>query len=84
MEAKRYLAASDADYRRELSTGSVISLSVQGGPMTSDERASFEALPLFVDAVTLRRADDQGKVDGLIVDGLEEWMKVVRRVALSQ
>jgi predicted HD phosphohydrolase len=58
-------------------------LSLQGGPMSSDERSRFEALPLFDDAVALRRADDRGKVDGLVVDGLAAWMEVVRRVAVD-
>jgi predicted HD phosphohydrolase len=51
--------------------------------MTSDECSRFEALPLFDDAVALRRADDRGKVDGLVVDGLAAWMEVVRRVAVG-
>ena len=81
--AKRYLVASGgrSTYRGGLSAGSVTSLSLQGGPMSSDERTRFEALPLFGDAVALRRADDRGKVDGLVVDGLAAWMEVVRRVA---
>jgi predicted HD phosphohydrolase len=66
-----------------LSPGSVTSLAVQGGPMSSDERAVFEASPLFAQAVTLRRADDRGKVDGLVVDGLAVWMDLVRRVAVT-
>jgi predicted HD phosphohydrolase len=79
--AKRYLVASGGTYGGDLSAGSVTSLSLQGGPMSSDERARFEALPLFGDAVALRRADDRGKVEGLAVDGLTAWMEVVRRVA---
>jgi predicted HD phosphohydrolase len=81
--AKRYLVASGGTYGGGLSAGSVTSLSLQGGPMSSDERARFEALPLFGDAVALRRADDRGKVDGLVVDGLAAWMEVVRRVAVG-
>lgn len=81
--AKRYLVASGGGgtYGGGLSAGSVTSLSLQGGPMSSEERSRFEALPLFGDAVALRRADDRGKVDGLVVDGLAAWMEVVRRVA---
>lgn len=81
--AKRYLVASGGTYSGGLSAGSVTSLSLQGGPMSSDERSRFEALPLFGDAVALRRADDRGKVDGLVVDGLTAWMEVVRRVAVG-
>jgi predicted HD phosphohydrolase len=81
--AKRYLVASGGTYGGGLSAGSVTSLSLQGGPMSSDEGALFEALPLFGDAVALRRADDRGKVEGLAVDGLAAWMEVVRRVAVG-
>lgn len=83
VDAKRYLAAVGGDYRGDLSAGSIISLSRQGGPMSSDERADFEAMPFFDDALTLRRADDRGKVDGLDVDGLASWMSVVRRMAVT-
>jgi predicted HD phosphohydrolase len=88
--AKRYLVADGrgdragdvgGGYGGGLSAGSVISLSMQGGPMSSDERAIFENSPLFQKAVALRRADDRGKVDGLVVDELGVWMAAVRRVA---
>ena len=35
--------------------------------MTEDEAAAFLARPWAADAVTLRRADDSGKVEGLVV-----------------
>jgi predicted HD phosphohydrolase len=79
--AKRYLVAGGGSYGGGLSAGSVTSLSVQGGPMSSDERSAFEGSPLFQQAVALRRADDRGKVDGLVVDDLAVWMAAVRRVA---
>jgi predicted HD phosphohydrolase len=81
--AKRYLVTVGGTYGGGLSPGSVTSLSLQGGPMTSDERADFESSPEWAEAVALRRADDRGKVDGLEVDGLEAWMIVVRRVATA-
>jgi predicted HD phosphohydrolase len=79
--AKRYLVAGEVAYGGDLSAGSVTSLSMQGGPMSSDERSAFEASPLFREAVTLRRADDRGKVEGLEVDDLGVWMAAMRRVA---
>jgi predicted HD phosphohydrolase len=81
--AKRYLVADEGSYGGGLSEGSVISLSMQGGPMSSDERSAFEASPLFGAAVALRRADDRGKVDGLAVDDLAVWISAVRRVAAA-
>ncbi len=79
--AKRYLVADEGVYGGGLSADSVASLAVQGGPMSTDERAKFERLSLFAESVALRRADDRGKVDGLLVEGLPVWMEVVRRVA---
>jgi gamma-butyrobetaine dioxygenase len=59
--AKRYLCAADADYLGLLSAESVRTLSLQGGPMTADQVAAFEALPHARDAVAVRRWDDQAK-----------------------
>jgi predicted HD phosphohydrolase len=44
-----------------LSAESVRTLSRQGGPMTAEEAAAFEALPHARDAVAVRRWDDQAK-----------------------
>ena len=65
--AKRYLVATDAGYGGVLTNDSVVSLGRQGGAMTEEEAAAFLALPWASDAVTLRRADDSGKVEGLVV-----------------
>jgi gamma-butyrobetaine dioxygenase len=59
--AKRYLCAADVGYFGLLSAESVRTLALQGGPMTADEVAGFEALPFWRDAVAVRRWDDQAK-----------------------
>ncbi len=59
--AKRYLCATDPDYRARLSDASVLSLKLQGGPMTSAEVAAFEANPHLADIVQVRIWDDLGK-----------------------
>jgi predicted HD phosphohydrolase len=82
--AKRYLVASEATYGEVLSADSVVSLARQGGPMTAAERADFERLPLAASAVALRRADESGKVEGLEVAGLGEWIPMVRRLHARQ
>ncbi|MEU9991006.1 HD domain-containing protein [Streptomyces sp. NPDC048045] len=79
--AKRYLAAADPDL--VLSPESARTLGCQGGPMTRQEAADFEADPDFAAAVALRRADDAGKVVGLRVAALESWRPVVERVAAA-
>jgi len=63
--AKRYLCATDDEYLSHLSDASVNSLRVQGGPMSAEQVARFEANPYYRDAVKLRRYDDDGKVAGL-------------------
>ena len=63
--AKRYLCAVDEAYQKRLSSASVHSLMVQGGPMNESEIAQFEANSYHRDAVQLRLYDDDGKVSGL-------------------
>ena len=71
--AKRYLCAVDPAYFATLSPASVQSLALQGGPMSADEVAAFEASPFFADAVQLRRFDDLGKVPGMVTPPLEHF-----------
>jgi phosphonate degradation associated HDIG domain protein len=63
--AKRYLCAVRAGYAEALSPASVVSLALQGGPMTAAETVAFTAQPHFRAAVTLREYDDRAKVVGL-------------------
>jgi predicted HD phosphohydrolase len=78
--AKRYLVATDVGYGGVLTNDSVVSLGRQGGAMTEEEAAAFLALPWAGDAVTLRRADDSGKVEGLAVRDLPSWIPVLEQV----
>ncbi len=63
--AKRYLCGTDTSYFGQLSKDSVLSLALQGGPMSAEEIAAFEALPGHREAVRLRRWDEGAKVKGL-------------------
>lgn len=63
--AKRYLCGTEADYFARLSSDSVRSLALQGGPMSEAEAAAFRAQPYALDAVQLRRFDEGAKVKGL-------------------
>lgn len=65
VDAKRYLCAVDPEYAGILSPGSVRSLELQGGPMSPDEVARFEALPGAEAAARLRRWDEGAKVPGV-------------------
>ena len=59
--AKRYLCAVEADYFAKLSPDSVRSLGLQGGPMSADEVEEFRRIPLYAEAVRLRRFDEAAK-----------------------
>jgi phosphonate degradation associated HDIG domain protein len=80
--AKRYLCATEADYFAKLSKDSVLSLSLQGGPMSPPEVAAFEALPNYAAAVQLRRFDEQAKVKGLATPEVSHFMPYVARAIL--
>jgi gamma-butyrobetaine dioxygenase len=71
--AKRYLCAIDAEYFAHLSSASVHTLKLQGGPMLPAEISQFEAEPYYRDAVVVRRCDDQGKVAGLKTPVLQDY-----------
>lgn len=79
--AKRYLAATDSAHAANLSPSSRRTLALQGGPMTEAEVAQFRTDPHFAAALALRRADDAGKVVGLVVAPLTTWRPVIERVA---
>lgn len=61
VEAKRYLCAVEPDYFHKLSSASVYTLAVQGGPMQQDEAAEFAASRFAADACRVRRFDDAAK-----------------------
>jgi gamma-butyrobetaine dioxygenase len=82
--AKRYLCAVDPSYLDGLSPASRLSLSLQGGPMSAQERAAFESNPAHGDAIRLRRWDDAAKVPGLDVPGLEHYRERFVRVVSGQ
>jgi len=83
VSAKRYLTATEPDYRSRLSEGSQRSLRAQGGPMTPEECAQFLAIDGSSDAIRLRRWDDHGKVVGLDVPALETWAPLLQRVSVT-
>lgn len=79
VQAKRYLVAVDANYYNKLSFASRRSLHLQGGPMTEAEVEEFESDPLFKLKITMREWDEQAKVPGLEVPGLESYRDMLIR-----
>jgi len=75
--AKRYLCATDAHYGAQLSPASIVTLELQGGPMSARELSAFEREPYHREALRVRRWDDQGKVAGLKTAALRDYRALV-------
>lgn len=81
--AKRYLCATRPEYYASLSQPSVVSLRLQGGPMTSEECSKFEQSPLWQDAIRLRLWDDAAKVPGARTLSLDDMTPILKGVILE-
>jgi phosphonate degradation associated HDIG domain protein len=79
--AKRYLCATDASYVARLSPASVLTLKLQGGPMSPGEVAAFETERHFREAVRVRQWDDRGKVAGMTTPGLTDFRALIEALA---
>jgi [1-hydroxy-2-(trimethylamino)ethyl]phosphonate dioxygenase len=77
--AKRYLCAIDSAYLAKLSGPSIVSMGLQGGPMSLAEIAEFESQPSFREAVRLRRWDDAAKVPGRPTPTIAEFAAYLRQ-----
>jgi phosphonate degradation associated HDIG domain protein len=83
VQAKRYLVATDARYLAGLSSASLHSLGLQGGPMSADECRRFEATPFAEDAVLLRRWDDSAKIPGRKTPPLAYYLPLLRELCTA-
>lgn len=77
--AKRYLVAVEPDYAAKLAPDSVLSLSLQGGPMSPDEVAAFRALPHAEAAIALRRLDEAAKDPAMETPPVRHFLPVIAR-----
>ena len=84
VDAKRYLSATDANYEAALSSASVRTLALQGGPMEAAERDVFAQLPDLDDILAVRRWDDGAKDPRRVTPSLSHYLPVLRQVQLSQ
>ena len=78
--AKRYLCATEPGYFGLLSPESVRTLALQGGPMTPEQAAAFEALPYARDAVAVRRWDDEAKDPAVTPPGFGHFEPLLRQL----
>ena len=83
VEAKRYLCTVEEGYFDGLSDASKLSLELQGGVMTNQERAEFEADPFHGDAILLRRCDEEGKLIESTPPALESFYPMIRRLLIA-
>jgi [1-hydroxy-2-(trimethylamino)ethyl]phosphonate dioxygenase len=79
--AKRFLCATDPAYFKRLSAASVVTLKLQGGPMSPGEIAAFQAEPYHREAIAVRQWDDQGKIAGLSTPDLSHYRSLIDRLA---
>jgi len=73
VSAKRFLCRTDPVYMQRLSDASILSLRLQGGPLSPGEAEEFLNNPHADAAVALRRWDEQAKVPGLKTPGLDHF-----------
>jgi len=81
--AKRYLCATNPAYFGTLSPASVVTLGLQGGPMSRAEAGVFEAEPYFREAIRLRHWDEQAKVVGLQTPDFAHYRPLIEKLATS-
>ena len=82
VEAKRYLVATERRTTAACSRTTAWSrCDARAAPCAEQEAAAFLAQPWAADAVTLRRADDSGKVEGLVVRDLASWVPLLQAVS---
>ena len=84
VSAKRYLCATDPSYFGKLSAASVVTLGLQGGPMSGIEVAEFEAEVYGRDAVLVRLWDDQGKIAGLPTADFGHYRELIDRLSANR
>jgi predicted HD phosphohydrolase len=76
-DAKRYLVTTDPAYRDRLSERSIVTLAAQGGDLDDEAVAALSAAPDLAALLCLRRADDDAKVPGREVPGLDHWLPLL-------
>jgi phosphonate degradation associated HDIG domain protein len=80
--AKRYRCSVEPEYFDTLTEASVLSLAVQGGPLTAEEAERFERNPGSKDALALRDWDDRGKSVELLNQKPRDYFEMALSVAL--
>ena len=77
VDAKRYLVTTQPGYLQRLSKASLVSLALQGGPMSPDEVEAFLADPAAEAALRLRAYDELGKVQGVEMASFDSYHQLL-------
>ena len=81
--AKRYLCATDPEYFQKLSTASIHSLNLQGGPMSKAEINDFEKNPNLKKILKVRLYDDAGKIPDMVTPSFWHFAPLVQKMVDS-
>ena len=82
VDAKRYLCAIEPNYYEILSPASRHTLEKQGGSMSPEQQATFEAEPHHLNATQLRRWEDgPGKAGDQQVPPLSHYRSLLERLS---
>lgn len=82
--AKRYLCTIETEYMASLSPPSLLSLKLQGGPMSDAEIAEFRGNLHYEAALRLRRWDDNAKTPSLPTPPIEHFAPHVERASRNR
>jgi predicted HD phosphohydrolase len=77
VEAKRYLVATDPQYRTQLSPRSIETLQLQGDGLDADSIAALASDPDLDAILALRRADERAKDPDARPPALDSWRPVL-------
>ncbi len=83
VSAKRYLCTAEPAYFAKLSDASVLSLKLQGGPMSEEAAKRFAANSDIDAIVQVRKWDDEGKVPGKQTPDFSHYAPMLQRVVDS-
>ncbi|WP_170603055.1 (R)-1-hydroxy-2-trimethylaminoethylphosphonate oxygenase [Ruegeria arenilitoris] len=78
--AKRYLCATKPEYFNRLSSASVHTLDLQGGPMNAEEVAEFETNPNLKEIIQVRYLDEAGKIADMKTPDFTHFAPMVQRM----
>lgn len=78
--AKRYLCATEPNYFNTLSDASILSLGLQGGPMSDAEVAEMRAHPHLDAILQVRRWDEAAKVKDKSTRDFDHYAPLLQRV----